>query len=464
MLSVKTGSRAPIDSNIYAKIFSKRPFLGEVIEKRGAQSLEDFTAENLKQLPQPSEERKNEFLAVVQGIVTERLGNEVGKAVSAQLNTYFGASSADHHGSINSSLAVSSNLMLAAGSAALKDPLLQFDVVLSCASVSLNNEDYPRGLMFHSSKGELQKLSLLPSNAHNCLVYNFRPYTVEEVTKLEGVLREKVREGTVTAAEAEKVGALLSGVYKRPEILSAAGVCEQFTQVNYHLWKQFFQGQGEVKDLIYIELEEVVRRLLVQVHCEQSTALHRFIFEADLEASVRQPLTVAMERYLRQGMLATHLFWGVSPKNYRLKLFLENGKLVSEDKTFTVPFTPEGVKQALQEKKLMPNLLTAYTLIHLYYGFNCLGGFNQMHYLDAMRVLYNESGLDTEPCQANSRLYHYGLETVFLNEQPALGTDLYLYGDENMWTDLLVGFSQVRLEEAFRASAPIVYGILEQDS
>lgn len=439
----------------------KRPLLREILRERGGEFLKDFVHANLKNLSQPTETRKREFLSVIQEILSERLGESVASAAVAQLDRYYGASSADHHGSINSSLAVSSNLMLASGYEVFQDPLIQFLPVLSCASVSLNNDDYPRGLLFHASGDfSLQKLSLLPSNSHNCLVYNFRPYVLEEVIKLEGVLRQKVRKGIVNAGEAAKFQDLLVHVYKRPEILGAKDLCEQFTKINYHLWRDYFHNSESVKDLLYIELEELVRRLLICYHLEATTFFQHFLFDDSLETSLRKPLRQAMEHFMQPGV-STHLFWGVSSKNYRLKLTLKEGYLVSEEGDFSLSFTPESVKQALLEKKLMPNLLTTYALIHLYYSFNCLGGFNQIHYLDAMQSVYNASGLDEEKTKANSRLYHFGLETVFLNAStPALGADLYFYGNKNTWMDLQATYSRVTLEEAFRHSASIVYDLL----
>lgn len=447
-----------------AFIFEKRPLLKELIEKYGTLSLKDFAVTNLKNLPQASQQRQEEFLRSFHKIVASRLGTAKADDVKIQLEHYYGASSADHHGTLNSSLPTSANLMLAAAATELKDPALKNVVVLSCSSVSLNNEDYPRGLLFHSGKNgsyELQKLSILPSNSHSSLVYGFRPYTLEEIVKIEKALREKVRNGDVSTNGAEKVLDVLNEIYKKPEILSAPSLCDQFTQVNYELWQKIFGGEQESKDLIYVELEALVTELLLENHMQSTSLIHRLIFD-ESQTELLNSLTEAMEKFLRQGNLATHLFWWVDPeKNYRVKLQKKAGQLCTEDGRFSLPFTPAAVAQALREKQLMANLLLIYTVVHLYYGFNCLGGFNQMHYLHAMKDVYNHSKLDTETCLANSTLYNYGLNTLFLEaNRPALNLDLLLHGTGKTLAEAQEALGKIMLANAFESNWPIIYDIL----
>lgn len=454
MFDIRVPASPPTDPVLLEKIFTARPLLKRLLEDHGTKSLKDFFQYNLGHLPQPPLARKQEFLRVIAEMTTELFGEQTASAVTAQLDQYYAASSADHHGTINSSLAVNANMLLAGG------------VVLSCASVSLNNEDYPRGLLFHTKKGDaytLEKLSLLPSNAHNSLVYNFRPYRAEEVAKVEKSVNEKCRAGDLTPSEKDALLSILSSIYRRPEILSAPGLCEQFTLVNYYLWRSIFRGKAGMKDLLYLPLEEITTRLLVQHHFDTQTPLYRMLFDPSVSATFTDPLQASMETYLRQGALATHFFWGISEKNYRLALRLADNHLVSDDGSFSVLYTPEAIQTALKERRLMPNLCVAYTLIHLYYGFNCFGGFNQIHYLDAMRKVYNDSEVDEVPALANSQLFGYGFETIFFpgTSTPVTALDLLLHGDARSRDEIQAGFSSITVSDAFRGLVPIVQTILD---
>lgn len=464
MLNFKTKKAA--EKELEDQIFGKRPLLKEIIEKNGSKSLAEFGHENIKSSPLPEENRKQEVLAVFKKILTARSGEKVASGVVEQLSKYYVASSAEHHGPLNSNKFFTANFLMATGFEKFQDPILKYIPVLSCSSVSLNNEDFPRGLLFHTIEAaelKTQRLSLLPSNSHNCAVYNFRSYKADEVLKVENVLKEKLRNGEISEVQAQKISPFLE-IFKRKEILEAPDLCRQFTQVNFHLWKEIFGGNPNVPDLIYVELEELISQLLLDYHIGKDTLIDRMIFDPGYEEKMLKPLMGAMEDYVRQGYLSTYLFYGISEKNYRLKLVKNGDELMSEDGSFKINFTPEGVAEALRTKKIMPNLLTIYTILHLYYGFNCIGGFNQFHYLDAMQKVYNNLGVDGVRSEANSRLYGYGPEILFLEEnglsEPAYALDLKLYGPENLWEWVKENFAKLTLNDAFGSAAEVINKVL----
>lgn len=451
------GKKGTIDRDILQRIYEKRPLLKNVFDEHGSKTLKDFSTHNLSHLPSPNVQRKNELIDALREIIDERLGKEIADGVSDQLQRFYVVSSADHHGSINSSLAVSSNVLFAAGS-----PELKYLPVFSCASVSLNNEDYPRGIMFHAQeKGGIseQKLSILPSNKHSSLVYGFRSYELTEIEKVEKTLRERIREGQIDAMHAEKIQDVLTSVYRNPDIVSLPSLCAQFTKINLQLWKRYFHG-ASVPNLIYIELEELASQLLINHHLGSNTPIHKLLFDASM-SPVLASLTQAMEPFVRQGQFNTHLFWGITEHSHqRAKLSYTDGSLESEDGSIRISFDPEGIAHALNEKRIMPNLLVIYTLIHLYYGMNCLGGFNQMHYLDAMKKPYNESGIDPLPATGNSTLYAYGNDLFFAGSSPAHGLDLLLYGTNDLWNQTREMIGSMTLEELFGANMHIVRDLL----
>ncbi len=464
MFDIRSAISPPIGSAVLEKIFVERPLLKDILDQHGKKSLKEFFRDSLQHLPQPPVERKQEFIDVVAAVVKDVCGDASAEGLRTQLDRYYGASTADHHGTLNSSLALNANMLLSEAYHALNDEVATVVPVLSCASVTLNNEDYPRGIMFHSSSNgrfELQKLSLLPSNSHNSLVYNFRPYRAEEVEKVEKVVNEKRRAGELTDVEADSVLSMLSSVYRRPEILAARSVSDQFTLINIHLWRSLFHGNEKKNDLLYIPLEEVATQLLIKHHLEAQTPLYRLLFDPTA-TDISTQLQTVMETYLRQGALATHFFWGISDKNYRVPLRLVDGSLVSADGLLSIPYTPESVRTALTEKRLMPNLFVAYTLIHLYYGFNCIGGFNQIHYLHAMRAEYNRSGLDPVPSQANSQLFGYGFEHIFMKgtTAPATGLDVYLHGNTQSSDALRTDLTSITVKDGLQGVFSIVSNML----
>lgn len=459
-MQITVGSRGIPDTRLLEEIFAKRPLLRSILEQHGQNSLQKFSAQNLASLTQPSADRKNIFLDVIEEIVTERLGTEEAKIGRAQLEETFMATSADHHGSLNSSLAVSASALIASGKP------LQTLLVLSCASVSLNNEDYPRGLMFHSGN-DVQKLSLLPSNSHSSLVYGFRPYKEEEVSKVEKVLRQAMREKTVTEDDGAVIAEVLKTIYRDPQTLTSPTLCAQITRINHALWKRYFGNNSRLPSLHFVELEELTKRLLIKHHLSEETPLQRLFFDG-AHTKTLQELTDAMEEFLRQGQSNTHLFWGITEHSHqRVSLTLQNGTLSSADGEFRIQFTPSAIATALEAGTIMPNLLVIYSLVHCYYGMNCFGGFNQMHYLDSMKKMYRTSGIDPQAPDPRSTLYGYGMDLLFLEtsrgKTPIFGMDLLLTQQSHLWDDVTAAFDRITLLESFSASIHIIHGLLYPD-
>lgn len=446
-------------------ISQKRPLLMRLLDEHGNETLHELARRNIEAC-KTVHPRAGEFTAVLKEIVGERLGEEMAQRLESQLLHYYGALTTDHHGTLNSDLGLSANLMFSEAVRAVTDPVLTLVPVLSCASVSQHNYDYPRGLMFQAERNgayTVEKLSLLPSNSQGSIVWGFRAFLPEEVAKIKKNLREKIQAGTVSSEFADKVLNLIERLYKDSDVGSARNVCEQFTKVNALLWEQIYAGDSHAPGLVMIEHEELTTRLLLRHHLSRKTLLHELFFGTHAFTLLAQ-LETAMSKYVRQGSLNTHLFWWVTDTHKRVDMRLQEGYLVSEDESVRVRFEPGAIAEALREKKMMPNLLTVFTVIHLYYGFACLGGFNQMHFLSAMRSLYNSSGVDTVEASGESP-YAFGLNPVFLHEASRIApypSSMVLFPELRILDQFKQAFKHQTLNQAFSRDWQIVYDILKE--
>jgi len=449
-------------------IFAKRPLLGEILKKSGHLSLPAYMAETLKKISEPHSERRTEFLKTMEPLVGKRFGKTIADSVRKQLEKYFWMSSADHHGSAQSSLVISSNALLSVGCGDVEDPLLQNIIVLSCSSVSQNNEDYPRGIMLHAEDRDtyrLLKYPLLHHDYRNSAVFHFQPYEKSAVDKVSEALQKSMRKKELQDPHGKKILSVLQSIYAKEEVLQSKSLCEQFSRINFDLWKEIFHQDVRAKNLLYIEFEEIVNALLIDHHMDAKTPLHAILFDPAFDASFIRPLCTRMEEFIRQGALGTYLFWGLTPdKNYRVRLERVGNTLQSADGILRYPLEPAALKKALEDRLLMPNIFTLFLVVYLYYGLNCMGGFNQLHYLDLMKRFYNESGIDELPCTAESNLYTFGLDTIFLRDKadtliPVLGLDLVLEGSATLWAEYAQAMKELTLQSAFDANTDIIYGI-----
>lgn len=442
------------------RIWEMRPLLRNVIESSGKQTLTAFATNNLSQCSAGHPERMRQLIDAIAEVASERLGHENGAQIKIALQRHYSVSSADHHGSLNSGLALTANGLL---SHASSDPL--WTIVLSCATVSLNNQDQPRGLIFHSdhnSKITKQVLSILPSNSHASLVYGFRPYRKDEIEKVQKTIRERVRNGEIAENIAKKIQSILYSVYLDTHVLNAKTLCEQFTIANALMWR--FAFPTAPTQLAMIELEEIVTRMLRYHHLHTASPIASILFDP-IHATTVQSLQSAMAPFVRQGQIATDYFWGISEHSHqRRTLKLIDSFLVSEDRSICIPWQPEAIDTALLTKKIVPGLFISYLLLHCTHGLNCMGGFNQMHYLAALKEAYDASEIDPIKTTGNPLLYQYGLDLISVTDgilrEPASALDLLLYGEEDLWEKCTDMFAHVTLIDAFLPSAGIIDGIL----
>lgn len=427
-------------------VFSKRPLLKEIFEKNKGKTLHEFATENLKKVTVTGESgRRAECIQSCKKIIEKRLDHDVAEALSRELQTGYFASTADHHTSLNMALPICSNILLEEG---MKEtfPSARYVLVLSCSSVSQNNEDFPRGLLFHEAENGTfiqKRATLLPSKNRNSVVYGFRPFTEQEVLEAQKEI----------PANRKDIAEILE-MYKTQKVLESESLCEQITKVNFRIWPKLFSGANATP--IYLEFEELVSQLLLDHHLDHDSIISKLMFD-DSYGEILEKLVKDFEDYVRQGSVETHFFWGLSPKkNYRLRLTL---------KDFQGGWNHASVAEALRKKTIMPNMFLVFLVLHCYYGLNCFGGFNQIHYLDAMESTYRESGIDSRTPKTNSVLFNYGLQFLFLQSDtgeclPAYGWDVPRLGQKDWRQELEQFLNRATFESVFDQSCAIYYKVL----
>lgn len=477
--------KTPTDPTLKARlaelvglVFDKRPILKEIVENFGDKNLYEYAKDYISvYVNPPIEERQTEFISTFKGEVQRLLGDEVADSAAEQLRKYYYVSTADHHGPICHPFFINSNLMASAPYFDHADPVLKNLIVLACANVSLNNSSFPRGLVFNSRQGDevkMHRLSFLPSNSHSCAVYNFRAFTAGEVQKVKDQLKAKILAGEVSTEVVSKINVILDKVYNQPEIFACANFSDQITKTNYLLWKEFFAPSKVVApNLIYLEQESLVIKLILDHHLENKTAIYHMMFDEKYYPLILQYFENINGTFSRENGTGTFLFWGISKdKNYRVQLWREDGYLVSSDKSFKVELTPEGIRAALDSKIIIPSMMTIFAVLCFYYGLKCLGGFSQVNYLTFMKNAYIKMQLDRgnyksiEVCaRAQTKELCGDLTIAFLQDPkgqlvPATGLDLILYGTENTWPELLAESKQLTLKEALYPMMPEFYRII----
>lgn len=455
-------------------VLEKRPILAEIIRKCGHKTLFDYAKDYLAVNLNPNIKlRQKEFIQTLHKIVKARLGQEVADSVAKQLKKYYVISTIDHLGPITHPWFLNTNLLIAAPYIECMDPELHNVLAIACSNVSLNNTSFPRGLLFSSCiNGEVKthRLSFLPSNSHACSAYGFRPFTEQDIEKMHKLLREKVSAKEVNQREADIIHKLLDEIYNQPNVLACKTYAEQITITNFALWKKFFPKKMEANpNLIYIEQETLVVELLMDHHLFEDTVINHILFDPKYDEALTKYFDGVLYAFTQSENKGTYLFWGLSEdKNYRIQLWRKGNFLESSDGTFKIELTPESIKNALEQKKIVPSIMLIFMVISFYYGLKCLGGFSQIDYLTAMKNAYIKMHADKgnyrsiELCARAQTKETVDFSVAFMqapngNLIQANGLDLILYGDKKHWSGLNEELKEITVEEALNPGMPDFY-------
>lgn len=456
-------------------VLRKRPILREIITKHGNKRLIDYASLYTDvNLNPPIQQRQDELLGTFSDEVKKRFGESVAREAAQQLGEHYFISTTDHHGPIVNPSFCNANLLTTATYAEHHDPHLKYVIVFPCSNVSLNNITFPRGLVFHSlvdGQPKLQRLSFLPSNAHSAVVYNFRPYTLDEIKKIRRVIDEKQKNNLITAKTAERLYHLIDTVYIDTAVLEQPTYSDQMIIANARLWDMYFQSSHtHPSQLLYLDQEGITAELLCRYHLFADTIINHMLFDAAYAPLLEHYFRGIMGAFDERTNYGTYFFWGISKENqHRIQMWKHGTILASKDGRLTIPFEPEAIAKALQEKQLMPSLLLVFSVLCFYYGLKCLGGFNQVNYLTAMKNAYIKMNVDRgnyrsiEVCaRAQTKEMNDGYLVAFLQAPngrliPATGLDLYLYGDERTWPTIYEGCKNTTIAESLGPAMPEFY-------
>lgn len=458
-------------------VLAKRPVLKEIVRKRGSMKLLDYARDYVDVNLNPTiPRRQHELFSVVHAIVKERFNVELADSVIKQMERYYFVSTADHTGPIVSSFFLNSNLLTAAAMTDHPDPVLQNVVVFSCANISVDNHTFPRGLYFNNFINDTLEVVRLPffsGNMRPPTIYTMRPYTREDLGKVYHILKVKFAKNQISKAVYDKIVTLLKEVYDTDEVLACTSYVEQISKTNYALWPKLLgESKPQLPGLIYLELEDVVRKLIINFHLNEDTIINHILFDPEYEFYINTYFEDIFGSFSRKDSTGTYLFWAMPPgSRYKQQLWRKGDFLVSKDESYKIALKPEAIKNALESKELIPGLLLAFITVSFYYGLKCLGGFNQVNYLTLMKNGYIRMNVDLgnyrsiEVCaRAQTKEICDGLSLAFLGYNKskmtlASGLDLYLYNDKDSWDKMMKIAKDISIEEALNPQMPEIYRI-----
>lgn len=453
------------------KAFASRPQLKKTLEEHGDLTLYEFSKIYNRSNNSPAiEDRRKQFIEIFTDEVKRLLGDEIAQSCAKQLASTYRVTTTDHHGPLSEPGMVNSNIHEAL-------PYLDGDdtvknvMVLGCANVSFDNASFPRGLIFHSNGNNTlakNQLVFYPRSVRPCPVIFYPAYTAENMANAKNRIEAWEREHVITKNNRQKIEQLLDEVYADPSVLSCKYFSEQVTKTNFKLWKNIMKAHKKAPNLVYIEQEYIVNALLQKYHLNQKTLINKLLFTPEYHDLILKHFDGIIRGFSTKEKQGTYLFWALpNGQKYRVQLWKKGNFLETEDGSYKIELTPEGIGNALAKKELIPSTLMSFIILSFYYGVRLVGGFNQTTYLTVMKEAFIK--MQKEYGDEESVSFVNQVETTDLSvlvqslaflqtpqeaRVPGTGTDYVLYGNPASFSIMKQIANTLTLKETFYRALP----------
>jgi hypothetical protein len=156
--------------------------------------------------------------------------------------------------------------------------------------------------------------------------------------------------------------------------------------MNSGLWHALFRdSRGES---VYLEIDSVVRRLLIEKHLVMKTPIFSLIFEASWRDAFIELFSGVFGSHSIDG--GTHLFWYIDyVQKTRRRLIVYKDTLTTPEGGVVIPLTPEHIAEGMHARTLMPSTALTLILVQGVEKLACGGGPSQLTYLSIMMAKWN---------------------------------------------------------------------------
>lgn len=384
------------------------------------------------------------------------LGEKIAQKAHDSLALHKWVNTADHHGLLCHPYFYSAALARSHSSVTKETNIT---VTLPFGGISLGNDSFPRGFFFHDTSNTELRIFFKSLEKRRLPVYALEPMTVEEL------LHEKDRSRSFSlGTEAhERLAHLFSNFLEEKNVWIQQTYSAQLTAMNQVLWKTLFNDSRG--DFVYLEIDSVVNRLLLEKHLCTETEVYNLLFNAEWRGAFVKLFSGVTGSHTQNS--GTHLFWYIDYKQEtRRQLFIHKDALTTPENDVSIPLTPESIAGGLLNRTLMPSSALLLITLHGVEKLASGGGSSQLSYLAVMMQKWQEllqrfaqrSAVPTTSiwCGDNTLFQIVNRDT---NETGlATLTDCFLYLDDlNKTIDSAL--SSTSIAETVDAIAPVLYGI-----
>jgi hypothetical protein len=392
------------------------PVIRNTIINYGDHTLSEYLNHIKPESIAPAYQPMDDLLEAVKRNITPLLGESVAKRTADEIEANPIILTANHHGVVyfaqdfQGSLIFSLDKFCGQSSGSTVP-------VFSCGTVPLDNLTYPLGLLLYRvGNGELdavpRKLPVFSNKVRRRLVSVADPVNEDMIKRAEKRLDKLVRDKVICRSLAEPVQTILQKEYRAPTVMDLVNYSRQAVVLNNAIWKRMFSGLSSVPEIVCLELEKISGALLDKDLKKSESLVSSIMFDEKLRENTFEGLdgkkacwqTKKLLKRLHVNSLdesekratkgcGTMLFWGIDDRGNRVPLYLDttskNGKKLyginDRGKSLEWPYSPESIRDGLNQGKLLPSIFTSFLVVSLARGLVCAGGYFQSDYLPVMQ-------------------------------------------------------------------------------
>lgn len=400
-------------------VFEKKPVFGKLYtnykDKHWSEYINEHHPKTEQNTLDPILEKV--FLKVTTNILGETLATE---ALTSLKQTHF-VDTADHHGLLCHPFFWNFDA-LKSGLRITEKPKTQ--IVLTVGNISPNNTSFPRSLFFHNQHLDLQKIHFLSLKHRRKPLYGSTPLSREQITTIKDSLWiEKIPK------TAKKRLATLLDTFSKDPHFPQETFGKQLTLLNHLWWKALWaETYG---NLLYLEVEEVVRELLITSLSDENSHTYKILLDKDIRERYISSFAKVTGAHDIETQKGSVLFWYIDTDE-RKALFLHEDHLETSD-GIKVPFEFEALQQLTSNRTLVPTMALCYSLLSFGYGLTLGGGFSQIQYVETMKTawikVFPEDEEKVKPTRTDIFSGEIGLLHIKKDKEITLATlaDLYVW-------------------------------------
>ena len=390
------------------------PIVDRVIGQQGDIRISDYL-NTITVKSGPSYQQRDDLIEVIYQYARPLLEESIAKRAAVDFAECPIALTVNHHGVDSFAQSVQGSLIYSLR-AITGESSSQTILIFSFGNVPLNNLTYPRGvLLYHVNPDQLdmmpQKLPVFPVKSTRHMVSVSAPYTASMIQRSFARLDRMVKGGEVSSTLAGPLKEIFQQNYLADDVLNLPSYSRQSVILNNRIWKRLFMNIGTIPEMVYLEIEKVVGKLLESDLSNPKSLAGYVMFEPRVRNRILDSLDGVRGCWNRKNLdqrlrkknprkqvtqsisCGTVFFWGVDLHGRRIPLNLKSTKAggrtlcgIDDFGNFwEMPYTFEAIIKGLRENKLLPSLFTCFLVLAFARGVICLGGYYQGEYLPSIQ-------------------------------------------------------------------------------